>query len=307
MREALLNTENKMKKNILIVGAGGVLGSNLINFIAEQEYQIYAVDLKKDFMISRIKSSKNILFFDISELMNGRIPLSTIDIIVQCAFSRSQEGYALIESINLTETIFKLAQAHKVPKVIHISSQSLYGKYREDYSKENDKLNPFDMYGIAKFACEKISSYISCATTQITNIRLASLIGPQFPERVVSRMLEDAKEYSQIKIIGGKQVFSFLDIRDAVSGIACLLKNSDKKWKEIYNLGTQNSYTIIEIAQIISKYFKEKKNKDISISIEEKDIKQQILLDSESFEQDFKWKPRYNLIDSIAEIYNAGK
>ena len=93
----------------MIVGAGSVLGSNLINHIAQQEYYIYAVDLKKDLMISRINPHKNILFFDISELLNGKIKLSEIDIVIQCAFSRSQEGFALVESINLTETIFKIA------------------------------------------------------------------------------------------------------------------------------------------------------------------------------------------------------
>ena len=294
-----------MKKNILIVGAGGVLGSNLINHIAQQEYYIYAVDLKKDLMISRINPHKNILFFDISELLNGKIKLSEIDIVVQCAFSRSQDGWALVESINLTETIFKLAVEYKIPKLVHISSQSVYGKYREHYSKENDKLNPFDMYGVAKFACEKISSYMSSPATQITNIRLASLIGPQFPERVVSKMIESAKNYSQINVVGGSQVFSFLDIRDAVYGLTCLLEHSNKEWQSVYNLGTKKSYSIIEIAEEIAEYFKDTTNKDIFINVEEKNIIQQNLLDIERFEKDFDWKPKYNLNDSIKEICNA--
>ena len=231
---------------ILITGAGGVLGSSVVKALPEDDYEVYTLDLKKEFMTAKFAERKNTHFMETDELNHNADFLKNVDIILHCAFSRSQDGAALAQSIDFSEKIFKSAVQYNVPKVINISSQSIYGGLRETSSTEDSPINPLDSYAVAKYACERLAENISENTqTQITSIRLASLIGPQFKERLVNKMILNAKNNGVIKIVGGKQVFSFLDIRDAIEGLVAMIKASDKKWQNIYNLGTFEQYSIM--------------------------------------------------------------
>lgn len=292
-----------MTKTILITGAIGILGSNLIKELStKDDYKILALDLNKDKLRTKFANYNNVFIIDESDLENNK---HKIDIIVNCGFARSKLGHALISSINFAEKIFKFANNFQIPKVINISSQSVYGSYREIYSKETDDLDPIDNYAIAKFTCEKLSTFYSTPLTQITNIRLASLIGPEFDERIVTKLLNNAIRDNLISLSGGTQRFSFLDIRDAVSGLIALIENSSKNWKNIYNLGTKENYTIIDLANYIANFVNKACEGNVKISLSKSEILQSILLDNSLFCNDFNWQPKFTIEDSIRNIYES--
>lgn len=292
-------------KTILVTGAGGVLGSSFINALLPSEYKIYALDLKKEFMSARIKPQGHISFFDTEDLKNGTVPLSNVDLILHCAFARTQQGADLTASIDFTESIFKLAAQHKVKGVINISSQSIYGNYRENPSVETDVANPLDMYAVSKYACEKISRYFSNRDTKISNVRLASLIGPQFSERLVNKMLKFAVENKRMNVVGGEQIFSFLDIRDAVSGLMAMCAVEPDLWKEVYNLGNNENYSILVLAQTIQQVVQTRKSFKVDIDFAPQDIKMKIKLNNDLFFKDFNWKAKNKLADTITYIYDS--
>lgn len=292
-----------MSKTILITGANGILGSNLIKELLEKDdYKILALDLNKDKLSTKFANYNNVFIIDESDLEHNN---HKIDIIVNCGFARSKLGHALISSINFAEKIFKFANIFQIPKIINISSQSVYGSYRETYSKETDTLDPIDNYAIAKFTCEKLSTFYSTPLTQITNVRLASLIGPDFDERIVTKLLNNAIRDNLISLVGGTQRFSFLDIRDAVSGLIALIENSSKNWKNIYNLGTKENYTIIDLANYIANFVNKTHEGNVTISLSKSEILQSILLDNSLFCNDFNWQPKFTIADSIRNIYES--
>lgn len=283
---------------ILITGAGGILGSSVVNVLPEEKYDIYILSSKKEFIFTKFAGRNNIHFLETFDFGNEADFLKDIDIILHCAFARLQDGAALAQSIDFSEKVFKLAVQYRIPKVINISSQSIYGAYRDIVSTEDDKINPLDSYAIAKYACERLADNISKNTqTQITSVRLASLIGPQFKERLINKMIINAKNNGIIKVVGGKQIFSFLDIRDAVDGIVSIIKAHDKKWKNVYNLGTAEQYSIMQIAEEITSVIPNTK-----IELEEQNINTQIRLDCSRFTVDFNWHAKYKLLDSIKNI-----
>ena len=287
-----------MTKSVLITGAAGSLGSAIAGLLTAQNYQLFLLDLKKEFLQNRFPDVDEKFFYTSEDFANGRIPLQNIDLIIHCAFARTQQGKDLVASINLSEKIYQAAVRNKVPAVINISSQSIYGGYRETDSTEDGEINPLDSYAIAKYACEKLAAQISAGSaTQITNIRLASLIGPQFKERLVNKMLKIATETGKIKIVGGSQTFSFLDIRDAADGIVAMLKVPPQKWQNIYNLGTSQQYSIVELAETIAAQVG-----GVEIEIEPQDIKMQIRLDCSRFAKDFGWQAKHKLADTVKNI-----
>lgn len=283
-----------MRNKILITGAGGKLGHALINRIGAKS--VYGLDLNADFL-KNILPDENI--FSLQDF--DKIPFDEIKTIIHCAFARSQDGAALASSIDFSQKIFNVAVKNNIPSVINISSQSIYGIYREVPSTEDGTVDPMDMYAVAKYACEKLAFEIAKNTkTKITSLRLASLIGPQFPERVVYKMIDSAIKTKTIKVIGGTQIFSFLNILDAAEAIATMLKTDSTKWSDIYNLATDERYTIKEMADEIANVV-ENTNVDLTPA----ETHQSIQTNPNKFLQDFGWRAKANLHTSIVDIYKS--
>ncbi len=289
-----------MSKNILITGAGGTLGCMLLNALPK-EYRIKALSSQKENLARQFENAKNISFYRLEDFYGDEIDFGDVDIVLHLAFARTQSGDDLIQSIDFSKKIFQRAEEAKVKHILHISSQSLYGNMREKPSKESDLVSPFDMYGMAKYACEVLGSEI-CAHSKILHIRLASLLSPFLPERIVNKMISSALLNNEITVMGGKQIFSYLDTRDAIEALLCLLTSNLNRLESLYNIGSNTFYSIHEIAQAIQKIIKKRCGKNIQINFIEKDIQTQIKLDSSKFNKALNWQAKYSLEDSIEWI-----
>ncbi len=291
-----------MYRNILITGASGKLGAAVAKRL-HGLCHIFTLVRDKGGARQNAPYIKPGNCYDTNDLISGKIPLDKTDIIIHCAFARTQDLNDLSQSIDFTSEIFRRAVAAKVPGIINISSQSIYGKYRERPSKEADAVAPLDTYALSKYSCEKLASFCSTEETTITSVRLASVIGPQFPERIVNKMLDKAVNEHNIDIVGGEPLFSFLNINDAADGVCAMLKVPVSDWKAVYNLGTSERYTITELAETIQAFLHERQV-EVTISCINQEVRQKIQLDTSLFEADFHWKAKYKLADSISEIYH---
>ena len=76
-----------------------------------------------------------------------------------------------------------------------------------------------------------------------------------------------------IKIIGGKQTCSFIDVRDVATALSIIIdKSGEESFQTVYNLGTNSIFSISQIANIIKEISKEY-GKNVEIIKEEKDIR----------------------------------
>ncbi len=291
-----------MINSLLITGASGTLGRLLLEDLSNKDIAIYALssNAKK---IQDEFPHKNISFFTNEDFYANCIDFSKIDSVIHLAFARTQKGFDLAKSIDFTRDIFKKSCQAGVNKIIHISSQGVYGNKREIPSKESDQVDPFDFYSLAKYACEELGNEI-CAPfdTKIIHIRLASLLSPFLEERIVNKMISSALSKNEITIIGGKQIFSYLDTRDAINALSTIIFSQTKELDKVYNLGANSFYDIQEIAKKIQKAISEKTKEEIIINLQEQDIATKIKLDSYKFQKDFNWQTRYSLEDTIAWI-----
>ena len=290
-------------KNLLITGAAGAMGQALIREILDDGMTIWALDLGKELLQKNFSGVENVKIFDLSDFRAGRIPMAEMDCIMHCAFARSQMGAALTSSIDFTREIFETAIANNIPRVINISSQSVYGNFREKPSSEDDQVNPFDQYGIAKYSCEKIGEILFSNTAcRLTSVRMASLVGVQYSERIINKMIQFALKNRKIRIVGGSQQFSFLHLNDAVRGLKCLLDNADKPCRSVYNLGTSETFSICRLAEVIAGKIREKCGFEPEIEIDTQDIKHSVPLDVARIKQDFNWSAAITLNDIVDEI-----
>lgn len=288
---------------ILVTGASGVLAKNLIKkFSEENGFKIIASSRN----IENLNKIDGVHYVNNNELIDSKI-LTNIDTIINCAFPRKYEPNILAEALAFYASLIDKAVDLKVKSIINISSQDIYGNYREIPADELTQINPQNNYALTKFSTEVIgSSIVKNSNTKLTNIRLGSLIGEGYPERVINKIISNAINTKIISINNDKNIFGYMDVEDSVNGIIAFVKNSKpEKWTGIYNFGQkyaeQKSFKFI--VQTIADCFRDQKI-NIELDITETEMAEKLcLLNSSSFYKVANWKPQISLKTSIERIF----
>ncbi|MDO5018425.1 MAG: NAD(P)-dependent oxidoreductase [Lagierella massiliensis] len=287
-------------KNILVTGASGFLGRNLIEKFLEFDYKVYAMSSKKHLDNRELR---NLVYVNNKKLKE--FDFSKIDILINCAFSRDDNGEDLAKALVFTKELFLEACKKNVKSIINISSQSVYTKYRIAPAKETDIINLDSKYAVGKYSCELLlESICDIKGIPYTNIRLASLIGQNFNQRLFNIILNNIIQGKDITFYSGKQIFEYLDIRDAVSALGAIIRIDPKKWNKFYNLGSSCAINMDGIVNMIKPYIKVH---EVNFKIEKSDILSNNSIDSSLFYNDINWKPKFMLEDSISWIYEGLK
>lgn len=300
----------KTKKNILITGATGYLGRNLVGEILLKygnDFDVWALSRDKQ-KVNSIFGDK-VISFDISDFEKGILSMGNVDILLHAGFARPHcTTTETAESIVFSTSILTKAFQNQVANIINISSQSVYGQGSEIPWNENTEINTSTVYSTAKYSIEQLVEGLQKLYPHInvTSIRLGALTGGAkglVNIDLLSKMVSKVLQGKDINVMGGNQIMERLDIRDAVTGIVSVLKNTDKKWNPVYNLGSGKQYSLIEIAEEIKQCAKEL---GYTTDLEKQDSDNQLKfgLDIELFKKDFSWQPEYSLKDTILSLFN---
>ena len=228
-------------------------------------------------------------------------PWGNIYAVVHCAFSRSTEAEELAVCLNSGFVFMTQAIDKGVLHIINISSQSVYGQKHSPLWTEQTPVSPETHYAMAKYASEVLTTSLRYKQNVITtNLRMSSLVGPGMEQRVIPKLLKNIRNDQPLKIIGGQQQFSYLDGRDAASGIIALLKTDPKIWKTVYNVGTHEKYTLAELAKMVVGVAQTYQLPHVEVLIEEGDVSQVAGMDCNLFYSDTHWKPTYDLGNIIS-------
>ena len=289
---------------IAITGAGGFLGTELLKQLSEKkDITVYAFTF--DFERERRTHIKSENIIDIDNSEAHTFDYSKVDVLINCAFPRNVEGTGFSEGLVFIQKVIEKAANDNVGSVINISSQSVYDQSRTQPADENAEIVLGTKYAVGKYFSELFVNSV-CKNIRHTNLRMASLIGPGFDQRITNKFVAKIINGEQITVLGGKQRFGYLDVRDAASGIITVAL-SDGDWDEAYNLGNDASYTLIEIAQTAVTVGREL-GYDIKNIDEKKDTadsNQNSALDCRLFQNRFAWKANHNLTETMTSIYNS--
>lgn len=255
-----------MKKNnfrVLILGANGLLGNNLLNFF--QKKNIHTKGLIRD-KSKCIINSKNYFFCKNIINKENKITIKVIEKIIQnykpklvinCigitkAKNVSQKMYYLING-KFPKQVSLLSKQYKF-KFIHFSTDCVFDGKKGNY-KENDKTNACDVYGKSKIEGEKLmGDNIIFRTSMIghSEIKDNGLL-----EWFLSQNFK-IDGYSKMYFTGP----TALEIGKIILNYVIRKKNITDG---IYNLGTRkiSKYNLLKLFKIIYK-------KDIKINLSNK-------------------------------------
>lgn len=280
-----------MKNKIWITGINGVLAKYLALEMESLGYVVIPLHHDLEEANKSFEQHKNEAFA-----------------LIHCAFARNENIDELESSVEFTRRITQAMIQYRIPNVINISSQSVYENSKDIVCvNEEVSVYPSSNYAKAKLKAENLFLEI-CKNNMIdgsySSIRLGSLIAPELQQRIVNRLIDIGRNSGELHIQNSQRAFQYLDVRDAVNGIAKMLGKCGK-WNELYCLTAKRTLELGEIARSIREYAKSK-NCDVEISYEEnKQCFNFVYVQSEKFRCDFDWKERYDISDSIQYIWEA--
>lgn len=290
-----------MRKTILVTGASGFLGRELIRtFRKDEGIQLIASTDSPDKLQEQQNNPRVRIvprrFFESDDFSHTRI-----DVAVNCAYPRNANGFLVADGLRYLEDCIRALHADHVGAIINISSQSVYDQERVEAATEESPMRLDDVYSVGKYAVERMMEW-NCANQYHTNLRIASLIGAGFNQRIINRFVQDALAMKRITVSKSMQTFAFMDVRDIANAIYLLTEVRPDAWKHVYNIGMDPGYTLVEIMQVIQSVFRAEGLPFPEVIYTDSEKVGNSALDDRVFRKDTGFKPQYSLEDSVVSI-----
>ena len=301
---------------IFITGGAGFIGSHICEklYFNMPNSKILILDkltyaANKSFLSKILKDKKRvrILQSDIIDNKKYKNLIKNFDLAINVA-AESHVDRSFTNSTLFTKTntfgahiFFQTCLNSKVKKIIHVSTDEVYGEKLSGSFKENDKLNPTNPYSASKAAAEIIiNSYKYHLKSNILIVRGNNIFGKrQYPEKLIPSCIYNLLKNKPIRLHGnGKHIRCYLSVNDFADAVYLLIK---KKKIGTYNIGNNKYYRNIDVAKLICrnlnfnpkkfiKFIKDRPFNDKRYSINISKIKT------------LGWKPKRNLNSEIKSI-----
>lgn len=257
---------------ILVTGGCGFIGSHLTEYLFKKfkkskiiiyDKITYAANKK---YLNNISGSQRIEIIkaDINNLKQLTYSSRQVDLLIHVAAeSHVDRSFKLskkfiITNILGTSNVMEAAKINKVKKIIHISTDEVYGEIFKGSFVEKDKLNPTNPYSSSKAAAEMIvNGYKYSYKLPVTIIRSNNIYGTrQYPEKLISGCCLSLIKERKFYLHGdGSQKRTFLHVNDFCDAIYKIII-SKKYIDEIYNVGSYEEFKNIEVVKLICDYLK---------------------------------------------------
>lgn len=270
-------TPKKHIKKILITGAAGFIGSNVLEYLFKkyEDYEFTVLDVLtyagnlKNFP-TQIKDSPRFRFI-YDNITNASIVdkiVSESDIVIHCA-AETHVTRSIYDNVKFFETDVLGTQAianavyhhkNKVERFIHVSTCEVYGQAKTRKMNEDHPLNPHSPYAAAKVGADRLvySYYVTYDIPAII-LRPFNIYGPkQHLEKAIPRFITSAILKEPLTVHGnGKPERDYMYVDDLSRVIDLLMHAPLGKVKGgVFNVGSGQAISILDIARLVAKYMK---------------------------------------------------
>jgi|TARA_B100001079_G_C16407247_1_gene514325 nucleoside-diphosphate-sugar epimerase len=266
------------KKNFLITGGTGFIGSAITKYLIKNKYKVSVFDNNSRGKLNRLHEVANKFVFingDIRNIKKVSAACKNKDVVIHLAYVNGTETFykkpieildiAVKGIINVIESCIK----NKIKELYIASSSEVYQTPFTIPTKESEMLkipdiyNPRYSYGGGKIISELLGiHYGKKFFKKLVIFRPHNVYGsdmgnehviPQF----INRMKKINKNKKNFNIMGtGKEIRSFIHINDFINAFSLILRKA--KHLEIYNIGTEEKIRINKLALLISKLMNKK-------------------------------------------------
>jgi UDP-glucose 4-epimerase len=264
---------------ILITGATGYIGSYLVKYLSKDDKNhIIPLCRKLPEHFDDWNDEFQVIEADVTDLneLSGKIQ-SPIDCLIHLASfndintSKFPDQALIVNGVG-TRNVLEIARQYKCPNFIYFSTLQVYGKELQGKYTHETPVNCQDDYALTHFIAEEYCRMFSLRyKLNIGILRPSNVFGCPIDHRVnrwtlipTSLCLSAFKDNKITLRSSGKQNRDFVSLDYVSKSVKHLIENTSIGFK-IYNVTSEQLFSVKEIAQMVKSSAKIILNKDVEL------------------------------------------
>ena len=313
-------------KKILVTGGLGFIGSNLIELLLKKNYSVINIDKvtyssnfynTQEFLKS---SSYKFIKCDLnnksklSEIIFKYRPICIFNLAAETHVDRSIDSPAafiksnILGVFNLLEIFKRYSKKNKKTRLVHISTDEVYGDILKGRSHEEFPYKPSSPYAASKASSDHlVSSYVRTYKIPAIVTNCSNNYGPkQHPEKLIPKLIYNILNNKNLPIYGnGKNSREWIYVEDHCEALLKVFQKG--KIGEFYNIGSNKNLDNLEICKSLIKVAKEKikigKNVKIKFVKDRPGHDVRYALDSKKILDKLNWKTKVNFKKGLEKTF----
>ena len=307
-------------KKVIVTGGLGFIGSNLIKLLIEKKFFVINIDKisysSNFFNTKEFRKSKRYKFIK-CDIKSHKLKNILLKFKPSCIFNLAAETHVdrsidnasnfvqnnIVGVYNLLECFRDFSLKHK-SKLIHISTDEVYGDILKGRSSEKYPYNPSSPYAASKAASDHlVSSYVRTYNLNAIVTNCSNNYGPkQHPEKLIPKLIFNIINNKPLPIYGnGKNSREWIFVKDHCEALLQVFKKG--KIGNFYNIGSNKNLDNLEVTKKLLNISKKYKNLGKNVKI--KFVKDRpghdvrYALNSNKIKKSLKWKPQTSFTKGI--------
>jgi dTDP-glucose 4,6-dehydratase len=312
-------------KKIIVTGGLGFIGSNLIDLLLRKNFQVINVDKatysSNIFNTKEFNKNKKYKFIK-CDINNKKIKNIFLKYKPSCIFNLAAETHVdrsiddpshFINSningvYNILECFKEFYRNNKKTKLIHISTDEVYGDILKGRSNENYPYKPSSPYAASKAASDHlVYSYVRTYNLPAIVTNCSNNYGPkQHPEKLIPKLIYNILNNRALPIYGkGLNSREWIYVEDHCEALLKVFQRG--KIGEFYNIGSNKNLNNLEISRALIKIAK--KNVTIGSNVKIQFVKDRpghdirYALDSKKILNKLNWKTKVNFEKGLEKTF----
>ena len=318
-------------KKIIVTGGLGFIGSNLIDILIKKKFFVINLDKitysSNFYNTKNFKNLKNYKFIkcDISDkkilnILNKYKPSCIFNLAAETHVDRSIDNpdnfikSNIVGVYNLLECFRNFSKKNK-SKLVHISTDEVYGDVLNGRSSEIYQYNPSSPYAASKAASDHlVSSYVRTYDINAVITNCSNNYGPnQHPEKLIPKLIYNILKNKTLPIYGkGLNSREWIYVKDHCEALIKVYQKG--RAGNFYNIGSNKNLSNLEVTKKLLKIAKKKiiigKNVKINFVKDRPGHDIRYALNSNKIKKELNWKPKINFSEGIKltfDWYNNNK
>ena len=301
-------------KKIIISGGLGFIGSNLVELLLKKNFFVINIDKvtysSNFYNTKEFDKNKNYRFIKCS-INDKKITNIFLKFKPSCVFNLAAETHVdrsidkpddfiqsnILGVYNLLECFRKYSKINKNSKLIHVSTDEVYGDVLKGRSDENYAYKPSSPYAASKASSDHlVYSYVRTYNLPAMLTNCSNNYGPkQHPEKLIPKLIYNILNNKPLPIYGkGKNSREWIYVMDHCEALLKVYKKG--KIGEFYNIGSNKNLNNIQICESLLKIskniIKNKKKVKIVFVKDRPGHDLRYALNSNKIKKKLGWKPR---------------